>query len=97
MTGTHSSDKGCLHEYLSSTTVRQLTTAQRTSSHSKLLKTNPDGAGASVASQEAAVSLTNSKRLRDSQALKKLWLTLLFHFLFMSVTMWEMLLPKNHG
>lgn len=63
----------------------------------KLLKTNPDEGGVSVALQEAAVSLTNSKRLWDSQALKKLWLTLLFYFLFMSITMWEMMLPKNHG
>jgi len=60
----------------------------------KFFKKNPDGAGVSIALQEAAVSLINSKRLWDAQALKKLWLTLLFFFLFTSITMWEMRLRR---
>lgn len=97
LTVTRSSDKGYLHIYMSSTTLRQLTTAQRTSSHLQIAQDKSRWRGLSVALQEAAVCLNNSKRLWDSHALKKLRLTLLFYFLFTSTTMWMMRLMKNHG
>lgn len=97
LTVTHSSDKGCLHDYLSSNTVRQLTTAQRTSSHVQITQDKPRWTGWQRSSARGGRTPTNSKRLQDSQALKKLWLTLLVYFLFMTITMWEMTLLKNHG